>query len=345
MIRTVVIIHPGALGDVLLAVPAIVNLRRRFPRHEFVLCADHRVGELLKDCGIIDGSLSVQGLGFGQLFGGAIDPESVMWNWLTRCDLAVAWVKDEEGILEEVLRRHVRGKVAVCSPFSPRLSSVHQSDRFWEALGEAPSENLEPVALQFPQPLRELGRARLREADITPDREIILLHPGSGSPFKCVKPEVLAEVIDDLRKDGLELALLEGPADHMAIGNVARLVKGRVSVLRNLSLELLAGVLASADLFVGHDSGVSHLSALIGVETVALFGPTMVERWSPRGNHVTAVRADTCRCSNWETVNSCVERPCLGISPHALLEICRQRLARRNSSKIHTKRLVSYQAV
>jgi len=345
VIRTVVIIHPGALGDVLLAVPAIVNLRRKFPRHEFVLCADRQIGELLRDCGIVDGWTSVQGFGVGQLFGGYVEAGSAMWNWLTRCDLAVAWVRDERGILEEVLGKHVQGTVAVCSPFSPRLSSVHQSDRFWEALGEGPGDSVKPMVLQLPRHLRELGRARLLGVDLNPDHGIVLLHPGSGSRFKCAKPEIFAEVIDGLRRDGLGVALLEGPADHIAAGEVTRLAEERIIVLRDLNLGLLAGMLAEASLFVGQDSGVSHLSASIGVATVALFGPTMAERWSPLGTHVTVMSADACRCTNWDEVGCCVERPCLNIHPPTLLDICRRRLTRRNSSKIHTKRLVSSQAV
>ncbi|SLM46299.1 putative Glycosyl transferase, family 9 [Nitrospira japonica] len=343
MIRTVVIIHPGALGDVLLAVPAIVNLRRKFPRHEFVLCADRRIGELLRDCGLVDGWMPAQGFGVGQLFGGYVEAGSVMSNWLARCELAVAWVRDEGEILEEVLRRYVQGTVAVCSPFSPRLSSVHQSDRFWEALDEVARDSVQPVVLQLPRGLRELGRTRLREANLDPDRRIVLLHPGSGSRSKCAKAEIFAEVIHGLRRDGLGLALLEGPADHATVVEVSRLVREeRIGILRDLNLGLLAGVLASADLFVGHDSGASHLSASVGTETITLFGPTVAERWAPRGGHVTVMKADACRCPNWEAVGHCVERPCLNIPPHTLLDMCRQRLVRHNSSKIHTKRLVSH---
>jgi len=343
--RTVVILHPGALGDVLLAAPAIVRLRRKFPTHELLLCADPQIGALLKDCGVVDGWMSTHGAHFGQLFGGSVEAGSEMWNWLARCDLAVAWIRDEAGILEEVLGRHVQGKVVVCSPFSIRLSAVHQSDRFWDALDEVPRECVEPMTLQLPRRLRELGHARLHEANIGSNRRIVLLHPGSGSPFKCVKPEILAEVVDGLRREGLGVVLLEGPADHMAVADVVRLARERIVVLRDLSLRLLAGVLASADLFVGHDSGVSHLSASMGMETIALFGPTMAERWSPLGIHVTVVRADACRCSSWEAVSCCVERRCLSILPRTLLDICRQQMTRRNSSKIHRKRLVTNQGV
>ena len=58
----------------------------------------------------------------------------------------------------------------------------------------------------------------------------------------------------------------------------------RPILLRDLSVRLLAGVLTQADLFLGHDSGVTHLAALLGVPTVALFGPTDPARWAPQGD-------------------------------------------------------------
>ena len=41
--RTIVMVHPGGLGDVLLAVPAMVRLRIHFPNHQLVLCAEDQV--------------------------------------------------------------------------------------------------------------------------------------------------------------------------------------------------------------------------------------------------------------------------------------------------------------
>ena len=47
-------IHPGGLGDVLLAVPAMVRLRTRFPNYRLVLCAGDQVAQLLLTCRIVD---------------------------------------------------------------------------------------------------------------------------------------------------------------------------------------------------------------------------------------------------------------------------------------------------
>ena len=59
--RTILIVHPGALGDVLLAVPAIRNLSMKFPQHETVLIATAAVGRLLSECGVIDEWIPLEG--------------------------------------------------------------------------------------------------------------------------------------------------------------------------------------------------------------------------------------------------------------------------------------------
>ena len=53
-----------------------------------------------------------------------------------------------------------------------------------------------------------------------------------------------------------------------------------------LALEELAGVLASASLYLGNDSGVTHLAAAVGAPTIAVFGPTDPVIWAPVGPRV-----------------------------------------------------------
>jgi len=77
----------------------------------------------------------------------------------------------------------------------------------------------------------------------------------------------------------------------------------------------LAAILAQAQGYLGHDSGVTHLAALLGVPTVAMFGPTDDQRWVPRGVHVTVVRGGSCACVDWDAVRACTEKPCLNVKP------------------------------
>ncbi len=81
--------------------------------------------------------------------------------------------------------------------------------------------------------------------------------------------------------------LVEGPAD----AEVAPLLSRLSSVVhaRELPPRLLGAVLARAGLYVGNDSGVSHLAAAWGAPVLALFGPTDPAQWAPVGPRVTVV--------------------------------------------------------
>ena len=102
--RKIIMIHPGGLGDVLLAVPAMVRLRSRFPNHRLVLCAGEQIARLLLACRIIDAWTSMQEQICADLFAGDHSAAGQVQAWLENCDLAIAWTKDLDGKLSESLK-------------------------------------------------------------------------------------------------------------------------------------------------------------------------------------------------------------------------------------------------
>jgi len=257
------------------------------------------------------------------LFGGAEPSDPLLKDWLSRCDLAVAWTSDESGSLTAALKNSGAAAVLVQSPFCSSLAALHQSDRFLEILREPASEDQAIEPLSAPAHLRERGSTCLDACDLPSNRPLVLIHPGSGSKHKCVDPAVLASVTQQLQQQGIVPLILEGPADQQAVGKLLSQLSNKPTVLRGLSLSVLAGVLSCIELFLGHDSGVTHLSALLGVSTVALFGPTSPARWAPRGSNIVVVQGEPCRCLSWGEVSRCVEKPCLQLSPEAILAACR----------------------
>jgi hypothetical protein len=97
----------------------------------------------------------------------------------------------------------------------------------------------------------------------------------------------------------------------------------------DLPLSTVAGLLAQAALYVGHDSGLTHLAGALGLPTVAIFGPTEPTRWAPRGKLVSVIRGPACLCHDWASVTSCHEKPCLSIPFSELLTSCHYAIHRR----------------
>jgi len=320
--RTIVMIHPGGLGDVLLAVPAIVRLRTRFLNHRLVLCAEDQIARLLLACRIIDVWTSVQGRACADLFAGAGSVAGQVQTWLEDCDLAIGWTQDLDGKLNETLKSAGAREVIVRSPFSTAIRATHQRDRFLEAIDEAPSDDEGDVLLTVTEPLLHLGRACLEAAGLVIGQSLVVIHPGSGSAHKCVAPETLATVVIALQISGATPVVLEGPADREPVERLLQSCVNPPIVLKGLDLLTVAGVLAQARLFVGQDSGVTHMAGLMGVRTVALFGPTDPARWAPRGAHISVVQGAPCLCQSWGDVSRCEKKPCLEMPQDHLVAFC-----------------------
>ena len=328
MARTIVMIHPGGLGDVLLAVPAMIRLRTRFPNHRLVLCAEDQVAKLLVVCGIIADWVSVQGPDCSALFAGVKRPAEILQRWLEQCDLAIGWLKDLDGTICENLKALGAREVIVRSPFSSLIHAIHQRDRFLEAINEPPSDCEQDALLVATELLYQLGRASLELKGVKFGQPLVVIHPGSGSVHKCVAPETLASVLKATQNFGAIPVVLEGPADREPVKQLLQLCANRQIVLKGLDLLTVAGVLAQAQLFVGQDSGVTHLAGLMGVRTVALFGPTDPNRWAPSGPDVTVVQGGTCLCHSWNEVSLCKEKHCLEMPRDLVSALCLAQLRR-----------------
>jgi len=321
MTRTLVVIHPGAIGDVLLALPAIQRLRAKYPEYKMVLAARASIGVFLLNCGVVDDWISIEGTEITDLFAGCV---SSRWfdDVLRRCDVAVVWFKDEDQAIRRVLERYGVQQIRIGSPFDAKWKARHQSDLFLESIGYDEVCPLDDTRLELPAEIIQQGRDCLIRHGIRPGQPFVVIHPGSGSRFKCLKPEILAETIQQLQIHGKQTVLIEGPADQEAVEALCRLVLQPIRVIQGVDLSTVAGVLRHAQLYIGHDSGMTHLSAVLGTPTLAIFGPTDPARWAPRGSHVRVLREIPCTCVSWEEVRRCDEKRCLAIRSPTMMETC-----------------------
>ena len=93
---------------------------------------------------------------------------------------------------------------------------------------------------------------------------------------------------------GAEFVIISGEAEERSIGDcLALLDKAKInySHLEHLNLPTLASALQQCNLFLGHDSGISHLAAACGVPSVLLFGPTDPKIWAPQNPGVKTIVA------------------------------------------------------
>lgn len=87
-----------------------------------------------------------------------------------------------------------------------------------------------------------------------------------------------------LKERGLKLILSGGPAQEEIdyVANIQRqLPEDTINLAGRVSLAQLAHIIAQAKLFIGPDTGITHLAAATGIPVIALYGPTNPVKWAP----------------------------------------------------------------
>lgn len=295
----IVVIRAGALGDVLLSLPALRALRRRYP--DATIDAVGYPDNWQVAGSLVDRIISIDSPMFSGLY--TPDGDSRLIEWLRGADLVVAWTVRDPG---SALRAADAGEVIWISPLPP--PACHAA--VWLAQSAMGSDAGAFVRRHWRLELRpeEIREARRLLADLGLERPIIL-HPGAGAAWKRWPAERFAHVAWQLRSQRREVLLVAGPADEAPVHAVQP--TGRpFPVARDLPLRTLAALLSLGDCYLGNDSGITHLAAMAGARTVALFGPTDPALWSPLGP-ATVLRGCTSTTRQQGKIRVCHDPSCL----------------------------------
>lgn len=261
---TALAIHPGALGDVLLAVPALRALRAGGTR--LTLAAQPRIAALLVALGEADEAHDFDALRLDALFAGEDTAR------LPAVERVVCWFGARDPDFARRLGALVPGAVVTPSTAPER--------EVWAHLLETVGGPAERRPARVSAELVTRGVAALSVAGVEVSRPVVVVHPGAGSAAKRWPAEAFAGALAPL--GDVAIVVHEGPADaEPAARLLARVPAARH--LREPDLGALAGVLARCAVYVGNDSGVSHLAAAVGARSLVLFAEANLawRPWSP----------------------------------------------------------------
>lgn len=258
--QRILVLRGGALGDFLVTLPALLLLRQRWPAAAIEIVGNATAAELARARGWVTTVHSQHERRWSGLYGSAPLP-SELADWIGRFDLVVNYWPDPESELARRFPSRPGQRYLQASALPVRApAAAHYC---------APLAELGLVTGDFFQPLAPL----VAERDRATSR--ILIHPGSGSPRKNWPQRNWLEL---MRQLPAPLALILGEAEAPNWGN---LDLGGVPRLEQRPLEELVAHLYQCRLFLGHDSGISHLAAACGAPCLLLFGPTDSATWAP----------------------------------------------------------------
>lgn len=296
-VRTMLIVHQGALGDFILALPVLKNLKDHFPHAKVVILGYPRILELVEGHFYADQVLSIDQKGMATFFvqNGFLD--YTLSEFFKRFDLVVVFGKDQGGTLLRNLKRVCQGVVLPINSFPTWEERIHLTDHLLRELskyGFSISESFPKLYLNETD--RNWGNQFWKEKGWEGRRRdsVVVVHPGSGSKKKVWPLERFVELVQTLQSHfTLHFLIVLGPAEGIEVQRTfEKIGDPPTTIVRGLSLLQLASVMEGCGLFIGNDSGISHMASALGIPTIAIFGPSDPKVWSPKGERVWVVRRE-----------------------------------------------------
>ncbi|HMK35522.1 MAG TPA: glycosyltransferase family 9 protein [Desulfomonilaceae bacterium] len=251
--------RPGALGDTILALPLLNSVRERHPGSRIVFLGTRSYADLVPDWAEFQ---SVDHSHWTWLFDSADRP---LPSHAAGFDAAYVVLNHPKPVITNLKRTGTR---VIAHTSSRPLCGEHVVEHIHRGLG-----------LSVPPKIPCLGTRTAQK------EHLIWIHPGSGGPAKCAPLDWLIRFSEALREHvnwprivtaGEEDAFLKNLPDwKILVGSPC------TRLLEHQPLDKLRKILRNASLFIGNDSGMSHLAAALGVPAMVFYVSTDPTQWAP----------------------------------------------------------------
>ena len=321
----ILVIRGGAIGDFILTLPVLAALRAQFSTARLEVLGYPRIARLALLGGLVDDVRSIEARALAGFFARNGDLDLALSDYFASCHLVISYLFDPDLIFQtnvrlcspaqfiagphrpedklgipasEVLLKPLERLAIYGADPVPRLQHFAQARQPQEAL--PPIRNPQSAfrnpefsirnphsALRNPESSIRTPQSAFRNQEFC-----LAVHPGSGSERKNWPEARWAELFHRLRgSSALRLLLVGGEAEGDRLDRLAGMwPEDRLEVARDLPLPDLAHRLAGCDGFVGHDSGITHLAAAVGLPGVVLWGDTAESVWRPPSPRMRIVR-------------------------------------------------------
>ena len=296
MIKKILFINFGGIGDEILFLPSILSVKKQFPDTEITLALEERSRGITELTDVIDKTLFANIKGRNKLFELL---KLLIKIWFKRYDMVISsgsnkcisifllltFIKERYGYDTGWLSRRILTKAVKLNKNQYAVNMYHD----------------------LVAPITDI-KTELPELNIVPrstEKNTILIHPGVSKisvqkgMIKTIFPEQWAEVVEKLYDRGHRILLVGGPDDKECIEEIVHKVSPEK--FENLygttkNLKELAELISSAEKFLCSDSAPLHIAVALGVRTYVIFGPTDDKKLIPQNGKVVPLKAN-CDCS------------------------------------------------
>jgi heptosyltransferase-2 len=313
-IQRLVVRAPNPLGDALMALPALAEVRAAMSGRQVTVAAAAGVAPLFSEITIASPDLTVvvdKRREAEQLRELRADAIVLLTN-----SFRTAWVSRQAAVPKRWgYGAHARSVLLTRAIARPR-TKVHQAEYYLHLVrelglgvrpGSAPGQTaVRPASdpgltphIQITPATRARADAFLAQLGVGRSAPLVGLAPGAAyGHAKRWPPRRVAELAARLTAGGAACLLVGAEGDRSAGREIESLLPSGIrvfNVIGRTDLRLFAGLLASCQAFVSNDSGAMHLAAAAGVPVVAIFGPTDERVTAPLGNQDLIIHQVFCR--------------------------------------------------
>lgn len=283
----ILVIAMRYLGDVLLTTPLLHSLKQAYP--------DARIDVLVygNTTGMFEGNPDIHRIITTSNRPKIADYWRLFYQIFRRYDLAIATQTGDRPFLYTLLAAPLRIAVVPIkstkghwkrffvqhwTEFNGNTHTVLQHLKLLDAL------NTKKHFALIPPQYSDIQQLVKQYPFIASNNDYVVLHPHPQWTYKQWTVDAWVEVGHYLHELGLTLVLSCGPAQQELdyVATIQRqLPDGTINLAGQVSLAQLATIIAQAKLYIGPDTGITHLAAATGVPVIALYGPTNPVRWAP----------------------------------------------------------------
>ena len=288
----ILVIRGGAIGDFILTLPALRAIRDAFPQSKVEILGYPQIADLARFVGLADDAKAIEAPALAGFFAAKGTLDEDWMEYFGRFDVILSYLYDPDGIFQDNIRRCRRTNLESATD-SKTLTFIQGPHR--------PDENEDVHAVEvLLEPLKQLAvfaadsrpQIRIPHRGATCNRSWLAVHPGSGSLSKNWPVERWRQLIAQIQAETKwNLLLVGGEAERGTFPKLQPSLNASRSRLEFcMPLPQLASLLAECGGFIGHDSGISHLAAAVGLPGLVLWGESKEAVWRPRSDQFVLVR-------------------------------------------------------
>lgn len=276
MATRILVIRPGAIGDTLLTFPLLRAFKTRTRDIRITFVSNPAVLPLAQKFGLADAVFDYGALEWSELFSQNGIRSAFMQGILRRTNRSICWLRDPDEIVQHNLSANGIVDVTIAPGRPTEPSGVHIVTYLAQTIGMT---------------LTKQERSQAFASGSADDAQEVAIHPGSGGAAKCWPITHFAAIIKELWQQAIPVLLLAGLADTERLSALLKLISSPptpslLKIVVNYPLVEVAEHLQHCKGYLGNDSGITHLAAMLGLPTVVLFGPSNPIVWRPVGPNV-----------------------------------------------------------